>query len=490
MVENENSVVVIADLGYGDAGKGSIVDSLARRTGAHTVVRYNGGAQAAHNVITPDGRQHTFAQFGSGSFVPGMHTHLSRFMITHPLAMLAEERHLQAVGIKDAFARTTIDREALVTTPFQQSANRIKELARGDGLHGSCGMGVGETMSDWLSMGREVLFAGDLNNRATILKKLHFIRDAKVSQLESILQAHPDNPNIQAEWKNLTDMGITEAVADMYLHFAGLVKMAGSEHLGRIVNEPGVTIFEGAQGVLLDEWYGFFPYNSWSTLTFKNADILLDECDFNGESLKLGLLRAYATRHGTGPFVSEDARLTEMIPDRHNTDNPWQRQFRVGYLDLVVLRYAKEVCGEIDGLAVTNLDRLDEMPEWRTCNEYEGVADEADAAEFFEQDGERVTGIKVPADPTDLARMERLTRLLMKARPVYKQHEKDKNAYLEMISERLGLPVAMTSSGPTAVEKEYFMDICAKFGRKYPCAGQTRHFVPSGQDQTWRTTFN
>ena len=150
----ENQAILIADLGYGDAGKGSIVDYLTRKTGAHTVVRYNGGAQAAHNVITPEGKHHTFAQFGSGTFVPGTRTHLSRFMMVHPLALLAEERHLQSLGIDDAFPRLSIDREALVTTPFQQAANRIKEIARGDGRHGSCGMGVGETMSDWLAMAR------------------------------------------------------------------------------------------------------------------------------------------------------------------------------------------------------------------------------------------------------------------------------------------------------------------------------------------------
>src|SRR5512138_457863 len=165
MNNKEKTAIFVADLGYGDAGKGSIVDYLTRVTNAHTVVRYNGGAQAAHNVITPDGRHHTFSQFGSGTFVPGTRTHLSRFMMVHPLAMLAEERHLRSLGVRDAFPRLSIDREALVTTPFQQSANRLKEMARGDGRHGSCGMGVGETMSDWLKYDRQVLFAGDLESR-------------------------------------------------------------------------------------------------------------------------------------------------------------------------------------------------------------------------------------------------------------------------------------------------------------------------------------
>src|SRR6188768_4053849 len=98
------------DLGFGDAGKGSIVDFLARAHAAHTVVRYNGGAQAAHRVVAagPNPREHVFAQFGSGTLASAA-THLSRFMLLDPLAMLAEEQHLQALGVADAFERTTID---------------------------------------------------------------------------------------------------------------------------------------------------------------------------------------------------------------------------------------------------------------------------------------------------------------------------------------------------------------------------------------------
>src|SRR5689334_12757201 len=84
------------DLGFGDAGKGSIVDFLSREHLAHTVVRYNGGAQAAHRVVAAGTkpREHVFAQFGSGTLA-GAATHLSRFMLLDPLAMLAEEQHLQ-----------------------------------------------------------------------------------------------------------------------------------------------------------------------------------------------------------------------------------------------------------------------------------------------------------------------------------------------------------------------------------------------------------
>jgi adenylosuccinate synthase len=452
-----HSVIMIADLGYGDAGKGSLVDSLARVTGACTVVRYNGGAQAAHNVITNDGRHHTFAQFGSGAFVPGVSTHLSRFMMINPLALLAEERHLQSVGVMDAFERMTIDRDALVTTPFQQSANRIREIARGAGQHGSCGMGIGETMSDWLEFGRGVLFAGDLDDRPTLMRKLAFLRDAKLSQIGTVLRAAPRNELIENEMKIFNDPDAIAIIADVYAHFASLIRLVGNTYLRSVLeSSAGTTIFEGAQGVLLDEWFGFYPYNSWSTLTFKNAAQLLDENDFSGETLRLGLLRAYATRHGAGPFVTEDAHLTRLLPDQHNVNNAWQHGFRVGYLDFVTLRYALNVCGQVDGLVITNLDRMHEIERWRTCSQYEIPTSPADLVQYFDLIQQRITAIKVPADPTDLGKQERLTRLLMQARPIYDNCERDINAYLQSISAALNLPAAITSNGPTASAKEYF----------------------------------
>ena len=140
--------VIVVDLGYGDAGKGTVVDWLCSRQDGrpvHAVVRFNGGAQAAHNVITRDGRCHAFAQFGAGTFTPGVRTHLSRFVLIDPLALAAEAAHLASLGLADALDLLTVDRDALLTTPYHQAANRAREIARGNDRHGSCGMGIGET---------------------------------------------------------------------------------------------------------------------------------------------------------------------------------------------------------------------------------------------------------------------------------------------------------------------------------------------------------
>jgi adenylosuccinate synthase len=454
MSTKNNQAILIADLGYGDAGKGSLVDFLTRTTQAHTVVRYNGGSQAAHNVITPGGRHHTFSQFGSGTFIPGTQTCLSRFMIAHPPAMLAEERHLQSLGISDAFARMHIDRRALITTPFQQSANRVKEIARGGARHGSCGLGVGETMSDWLAFGDESLFAGDLGDRAAVTRKLARLRDAKFGELQPLIKDLPASDQLAQEMQIFEDPGIIAVLAELFAYFAGLVRLEDERYFAEMLRQPGTVIFEGAQGVLLDEWYGFYPYNTWSTLTFKNADTLLTENDFDGQSLKLGLMRAYATRHGAGPFVSEDRELSQRVPDNHNINNPWQREFRVGRLDFVALQYALRVCGGLDGLVVSHLDRLAEMPDALTCDAYLYSGHDPAVTDYFRFENGVVKEILVSDDPTDLEKQAALTRLLCEMQPVYTACAKEQPALLQRISQTLGLPIAVTSSGASALDKE------------------------------------
>src|SRR5262245_21626207 len=94
----------ILGLGFGDCGKGIFVDALTRRWQAHTIVRFSGGAQAGHNVVTPE-RRHTFSQFGAGTLVPGTRTVLIDPMVLHPSALLVEAEALARIGIDDALTR-------------------------------------------------------------------------------------------------------------------------------------------------------------------------------------------------------------------------------------------------------------------------------------------------------------------------------------------------------------------------------------------------
>lgn len=441
MREYDKKAIIVADLGFGDAGKGSIIDYLTRQLQAHTVVRYNGGAQAGHNIVTPEGRHHTFAQFGSGSFMPGVKTHLSRFMLINPLSMFKEERHLQSLGINDIFDRTTIDEETLIITPFHQVVNRLKEMARGNNRHGSCGMGIGETRSDYLSFGNQVLITGDLPDRSAVLRKMRFLRDIQLEKVKNLNGDLPKTDEVARELLVLNDKNIIPYCQDLYAHFMSGVRIVDRDYLRKILHEDGVVIFEGAQGVLLDETYGFYPYTTWSNTTFENADVLLSESDYEGEKTKLGVLRAYATRHGVGPFATEDQELNATLVDQHNSNGNWQGSFRVGYFDLVTSRYALDIAGSVDALAITCLDRLADIRDWQVCQSYghDGVGEI-----------QRISFQR----PTNIDNQAKLTRLLQGCSPNYYFVERDLALYLSFLEDSLGIPIKITSFGPTANDKK------------------------------------
>lgn len=429
--------ILTVDLGFGDAGKGSIVDFLTREYSAHTVVRYNGGAQAGHRVVTPAGAAHVFAQFGSGTLA-GAATHLSHFMLVEPLAMCAEAEHLRTLGI-DAFANTTIDAQARVITPFQRAANRLKELARGSARHGSCGMGVGETVADALAYGARTPHVGDLRQPDALLAKLAFERTINQAKAAALRPALPDSEQVADELSALYDDDWLEWLMEEYRRFVERAQIVEGDFLAARLQQPGTVIFEGAQGVLLDEAYGFHPHTTWSDTTLRNADRLLAEAGYAGRVQRIGVTRAYATRHGAGPFVTEDAALTRLLPDAANVDGAWQQAFRVGWLDLVMLRYACEVVGALDFLAVTCLDRLAGLPEVQLCGQYECA-------------GRIIDRIAPPASPGDLAQQAAITARLQRARPCLTPLD-DPTALIARIEEHLKLPVGLLSTGSSARNK-------------------------------------
>jgi adenylosuccinate synthase len=434
---------LVIDLGYGDQGKGSVTDFLVRDRGAHTVVRYNGGAQAGHNVVTPDGRHHTFAQFGAGSFVPGVRTFLSRYMAVQPWAMLVEADHLARAGVTDAFERTDLDADAPVITPFHRAVNRLRERARGDGRHGSCGVGVGETVSDARSLDADlVVRARDLSDARALRVKLARVQERKRADVRDLLRDLRGDAAAHDDIEHLEDAHIVDVYVQFLAPFRARARVVGGEALSEALKRPGAVVFEGAQGVLLDEWRGFHPYTTWSTCTPDNALALLAEGVYAGEVTRLGVVRAYATRHGAGPFVTEDRELGARVPDRHNRLDPWQGGFRVGWFDAVATRYAIRVCGGVDALALTCLDRLRDEPAWRLANAYV-------------IDGARVRDIE-PGPLGDLDHQAALTERISRAKAEYATTTErgDVRAHAEAIAAETAR-VRLISSGPTADDKRW-----------------------------------
>lgn len=462
--------LIVAGLGFGDEGKGTITDFLTRKYSANTVIRYNGGSQAAHNVVTTDGRHHCFSQFGSGTLSPGTRTFLSGHTIVDPLAIMLEAEMLEKIDIKDALKRLDISGQCLVVTPLHKHLNRMLEISRGDKRHGSCGKGIGQTVTDGQTLGQLALRAVDLPEYETTRYKLDFLWRCKLDQAEQLLAEQPGNGQLRACLNQLKRPNYAMLLARVYRHFSWDtgVNIVPENHLHDCRADYRAMIFEGAQGVLLDADYGFWPHVTRTDTTFNNADKLL-----HGSAVRmttLGVLRAYATRHGAGPFPSEDAWLTKQLPDKHNRKDKWQGAFRVGWPDLLATRYALKVCGGVDSLAITNLDRLYDLGQIKVCVAYRYQSkDRFDLDRFF--DWEKIGGaiiirnIKL-VQPPDQEHQSRLTQHLLRCEPIYLDlqplHRPGGNKqslpaeakkYLSYLETALNTPISIVSVGPTATDK-------------------------------------
>lgn len=416
---------VVFDLGFGDAGKGRLVDALVRRTGARLVVRAHGGAQAGHNVVTADGRHHTFASFGAGSFVPGVATHLGPEVVVHPLAMAVEARVLDAKGVPDVFARTTIDARARVTTPFQQAAGRLRELARGDVAHGTCGVGVGETVADALAHG-DGLTVADLRDPVRLRERLR----AQQARKRAEFKRCPDHPLAGQEWDLLRADDAVDRIVGAWGAIAPRLRVSSPDEAAHHLASAPVVVFEGAQGVLLDETWGFHPHTTWSDCTPASAFRLLRG---SGRAVvRWAVTRSYATRHGPGPFPT--AASDFVFPEPHNTGPSWQGTFRQGPLDLVLLRYALAVAGGADHLAVTHLDRVStSLPRVERYTDGTATLD--------------------PGAPEDLGHRERLGLQLASACGV--RTAIDGPRFAESLADALGVPLGFAARGPAAGDETW-----------------------------------
>jgi|CXWL01.1.fsa_nt_gi adenylosuccinate synthase len=433
-----HKAIIVTDLGFGDAGKGTIIDALARRGNVSAVVRYNGGGQAAHNVVSPEGVHTTYAQFGSGTFVKGVRTHLSRFMLIDPITLRNEAEHLEHLGCGNVFARLSVDEEALVVSPFHKATNRICERLRGKGAHGSCGMGIGETMAHALEYPSDALYMRDLRHEDRLMAKLARIQEVK--RLEVLAVDPRAYPDIAQEFELLLDSEMPRRIARAYRSIAMRFLITDSNYLSRLA-EQGDLLFEGAQGVMLDEWYGFHPYTTWSTTTSENALTLLSDIAFAGNVERIGILRAYHTRHGAGPFVTEDEMLTNLLPESHNGTGKWQGGFRVGWFDMVAAHYALTVNGGVDSLAITNLDRFTQVKDRKMCLAY------------VSETGKRISRLPMKSERANLVVQEELTKLVAGCSPVYEPAPENNEQYLEALEEALNVPISITSHGPSALDK-------------------------------------
>jgi adenylosuccinate synthase len=250
---------IVTGLAFGDEGKGLVTDYLARKHKASGVVITNGGAQRAHNVVLPNGIHHTFSQIGSGLFA-GAPTYLSKHALVNPHALFIEWEKLEGTGFWPQPGTILADEEALITTPFHVAANRIREMGRGASAHGTCGMGIGETVLA-AKNGHE-LRAKDLKDPKLTREKLTEIQHALLHDISHLLPKVPDQWNGKEAQQLINPQWVIDAL-EVYRIFVKAVP----QYEQLVLDEDETWIFEGGQGVLLDEFYGFHPHTTWSKTT-------------------------------------------------------------------------------------------------------------------------------------------------------------------------------------------------------------------------------
>jgi len=422
---------VVVDLAFGDSGKGATVDALVRRYRADWVIRHHGGAQAGHNVVTEDGRHHTFSQFGAGSLIPGVRTLLGPAFIMHPLALLLEAQQLHRIGCWDALERLVVSDQIRVITPVQQAELHLRELARGAAAHGTTGVGIDPCVRDAQNGHSDNIIALDLGGSPDQLAhKLRSQQQRKRAELDGF-RGIP-HPAADAAWSLLDDTELVSRVLDAWAPIANIA-MVNTPEAVDIVQHAELPVFEGAQGILLDEVWGFYPHTTWGDCTFGEAKALLGDRPFQS----LGVTRSVTCRHGAGPLPGYTSDF-DALSEPHNTPEGWQGAFRKGALDVVLLRYALDVVGPVDGLAINHMDWVEADWPLVVGHDIDGVCI---------QEWEKGT-------VADIEHRAMLTHKLLQASPVIRtvRHEE----LLPRLSSELATPVRVTGSGPTASSRRWF----------------------------------
>lgn len=338
------NISVVIGANYGDEGKGLMTDYLCRQVKDPLVVRFNGGSQAGHTVTDELGR-FVFSHLSAGTLA-GASTYLTEHFICNPIKFNEE---LQAVlkRFRDnkkavPFFSIYVHEFALVTTPYEQILNQLVETSRGGKKHGSCGHGIYETIR------RDTHSNIDLTvgvvNRKSWLNRLEEIR----------YQWFPQ----RAKELGLPDDKIAEIVDDTKLYlrylddvreFMRFIKIVEADKTQFISNFD--LIFEGAQGLALDQNAPGFPHLTPSNTGLPNVLEVLDNSLEEEYHLDLYYMtRAYMTRHGAGQFPSENPRIENLInnPEETNQFNQWQDSLRYGSFN--IQEYESRITKDLNNL--------------------------------------------------------------------------------------------------------------------------------------------
>ncbi|HUY98018.1 MAG TPA: adenylosuccinate synthase [Verrucomicrobiae bacterium] len=413
-------VVICVGGQWGDEGKGKVVDLLAES--AEMVIRSQGGNNAGHTVVT-GGREFRFNLVPAGILHPATTCVIGNGVVLDPKVLLDEIEGLVAAGAD--LGNLVISERAHMIMPYHPVLDRYEEEARGDDRLGTTYRGVGPAYSDKV---RRIGFrVGDLGKPRFLEKKLNFVLPLKNAVLERLYGAPPFT--VDAILAEFTDYArrLRPYIRDPF----PLVQ-------GALAREERI-ILEGAQGTMLDLDLGTYPY---VTSSYPSAGGALAGAGIGPRHVTttLGVLKAYTTRVGYGPFPTEQegALGTHLREQGHEYGTTTGRPRRVGWFDAAVARYGVQVNG-IDAIALTKLDVLDGIDPVRVCIGYrsKGVAHAHPMANISHLKHCEPVYEDLPGWPGPISAVRRYPDLPPAAR-----------GYVERIEELVGAGITHVSVGP------------------------------------------
>ena len=337
---------------WGDEGKGKIVDWLSNR--ADVVVRFQGGHNAGHTLVI-DGVTYKLSLLPSGIVRGGKLSIIGNGVVIDPWALAKEIKYITNLGIKVSPESLKIAENATLILPLHQRLDSLREGLSGDDKIGTTKRGIGPAYED--KVGRRAIRVTDLANEKSLSHKVNKL----VGHHNIILRG-------MEEKELISDDVLKELVSitDKILPYMARVSSVLSE-----VRKAGKRIlFEGAQGVMLDNDHGTYPYVTSSNTISPTA---LSGVGQNLKALNfvLGITKAYTTRVGEGPFPTEQENEIgeELGKKGHEFGTNTGRKRRCGWIDAVMVKHAIET-GGIDGIALTKLDVLDGFETIKICTGY------------------------------------------------------------------------------------------------------------------------
>lgn len=345
--------LVISGIQWGDEGKGKVTDLLSRR--ADLVVRFQGGANAGHTVVVGD-RKVVLHQIPSGALNPRATCVIGPAVVLDPPTLFAELDELAAAGVHLGPERLFISRAAHLVLPYHKTLDALRERARGESRIGTTGRGIGPAYEDMAS--RAGIRVGDLFDGGRLARRLDGVLTERNATIRFLGGEPLDRAAIVAsclEWGRKFQPFVCDTGAVVHAALS-----AGQR-----------VLFESAQGTLLDVLHGTYPFVT-SSMTAGPAAFALTGVGIPKDPLVVGVLKAYTTRVGAGPFPTEDdgpvgRRLRDKGGEYGSTTG---RPRRCGFLDLPLLRYAVRTSG-VGALAILKLDVLSGLPKVPVCVAYD-----------------------------------------------------------------------------------------------------------------------